>query len=267
MKKRYSIHEVAELLGISTDAIRLYEKSGLVIPLRNEKNGYRYYVGEQIQRIMGISLYRKLNVGIAEIKDLLEVSDFTTMVSAFEGFIEKREEEIKILQNRLGKLKVMKNHMTEIQRGVGEYSVKELAKRYTKQINTTGVWEYEKMKKIVSTELFSFGNICYYLRRDNAGNDNIESFDFTIRNPMTELCMEQIKIEDMVFSPECNCIYTVYAVTTHEEMKWDFQELFSYAEKQGYQCTGEVFSFYVYSLISDNKTVNYYEIYVPILLQ
>ncbi len=35
--KRYSIHSVAELLGISADAIRLYEKEGLVKPLRDEK--------------------------------------------------------------------------------------------------------------------------------------------------------------------------------------------------------------------------------------
>lgn len=52
--KRYSIHSVAELLGISADAIRLYEKEGLVSPMRDESNGYRYYGNEQIHRIMGI---------------------------------------------------------------------------------------------------------------------------------------------------------------------------------------------------------------------
>lgn len=52
--KRYSIHSVAELLGISSDAIRLYEKEGLVSPMRDESNGYRYYGNEQIHRIMGI---------------------------------------------------------------------------------------------------------------------------------------------------------------------------------------------------------------------
>ncbi len=265
MKKKFSIHEVAQLLGISTDAIRLYEKSGLVTPLRNEKNGYRYYEGEQIKRIMGISLYRKLNVGIAEIKELLEVSDFATMVSAFEGFIEKKEEEIKILQNRLGKLKVMKTHMKEIQEGMGKYCVKELAKRYIKQINTTGDWEYEKMKDIISTELFSFGNMCYYAAHHSEGKDNIQSFQFAIREPMIELCMEQIKRENMVFCPECNCIYTVYAVKTYEEMQRDLQELFSYAEEQGYQCTGEVYSFYVYSLVNEGNMADFYEVYAPIL--
>ena len=59
------IHEVAALLNISTDAIRLYEKEGLVTPTRNPENGYRYYNTEQIHRIMGICLYRRLHVSIA----------------------------------------------------------------------------------------------------------------------------------------------------------------------------------------------------------
>ena len=71
---QYTIHEVAGLLNISTDAIRLYEKEGLVTPTRNPENGYRYYNTEQIHRIMGICLYRRLHVSIAEIKRLLAVS-------------------------------------------------------------------------------------------------------------------------------------------------------------------------------------------------
>ena len=34
---QYTIHEVAALLNISTDAIRLYEKEGLVTPTRGKR--------------------------------------------------------------------------------------------------------------------------------------------------------------------------------------------------------------------------------------
>ena len=74
--KRYSIHSVAELLGISADAIRLYEKEGLVSPMRDESNGYRYYGNEQIHKIMGIYLYRQINVGLSEIKRLFGIDSF-----------------------------------------------------------------------------------------------------------------------------------------------------------------------------------------------
>ena len=88
---QYTIHEVAALLNISTDAIRLYEKEGLVTPTRNPENGYRYYNTEQIHRIMGICLYRKLHVSIAEIKRLVEVSTLEDISDGFSGFIDSRK--------------------------------------------------------------------------------------------------------------------------------------------------------------------------------
>ena len=78
IKTRYTIHDVAALLGISPDAIRLYEKEGLVFPLRDPNNGYRYYEFAQIHRILGISLYRQLGVGIAEIRVLSEQTKQST---------------------------------------------------------------------------------------------------------------------------------------------------------------------------------------------
>ena len=76
MKTQYTIHDVAARLGISADAIRLYEKEGLVEPERNPQNGYRYYGFDQIHKIMGISLYRQLDVGIAEIREILSDQNF-----------------------------------------------------------------------------------------------------------------------------------------------------------------------------------------------
>lgn len=40
---KYSISEIAELLGISPVSVRNYEKSGLIMPERNNTNNYRQY--------------------------------------------------------------------------------------------------------------------------------------------------------------------------------------------------------------------------------
>ena len=80
---QYTIHDVSALLGISADAIRLYEKEGLVEPLRNPANGYRYYTFDQIHRIMGIALYRQLGVGLAEIGELLKHQTFPASATNF----------------------------------------------------------------------------------------------------------------------------------------------------------------------------------------
>ena len=42
MADKYRIGEVAKLLGVTTSAIRFYEKMGMVKPEKNVENGYRY---------------------------------------------------------------------------------------------------------------------------------------------------------------------------------------------------------------------------------
>ena len=42
-KIAYSVGEMAEYFGISRDTLRLYDKMGILSPMKNENNGYRVY--------------------------------------------------------------------------------------------------------------------------------------------------------------------------------------------------------------------------------
>ena len=50
MKDSYTIHEIAALYGVGPDALRYYEKLGLIRPRRAE-NGYRIYDLNDIYRL------------------------------------------------------------------------------------------------------------------------------------------------------------------------------------------------------------------------
>ncbi len=50
MKDSYTIHEIAELYNIGPDALRYYERLGLVRP-RRAQNGYRIYDLNDIYRL------------------------------------------------------------------------------------------------------------------------------------------------------------------------------------------------------------------------
>lgn len=66
----YKIKELAELYGIHTNALRFYEKKGL-LPSRRLENGYRIYGEEERALLQRILLYRAMNFTIADIKELL----------------------------------------------------------------------------------------------------------------------------------------------------------------------------------------------------
>ncbi len=70
----YSLKIVAETLGVHPQAIRLYEREGLITSVRTE--GERYYSGQQIERLRVIvRLRQELGVNLAGIEVILNLRD------------------------------------------------------------------------------------------------------------------------------------------------------------------------------------------------
>lgn len=68
----YTIHELAELAGVSTRTLRWYDQIKLLRPYRTGENGYRYYSGDEVDRLQQILFYRAIGVELAEIRKLLD---------------------------------------------------------------------------------------------------------------------------------------------------------------------------------------------------
>lgn len=68
-QKVFKINELAKLFNVSTDIIRYYEKQGLITPIRNEENNYRYYTIEDVKKLMMIRELLGLNFSLEQIKD------------------------------------------------------------------------------------------------------------------------------------------------------------------------------------------------------
>ena len=66
------INEVEAAVGVTKKNIRFYEEEGLVTPGREPGNGYRSYSQADVERLRRIKLLRKLDVPLAEIRELLE---------------------------------------------------------------------------------------------------------------------------------------------------------------------------------------------------
>ena len=70
MKDSYTIHEIASLYGVGPDALRYYERLGLVKPRRGE-NGYRIYDLNDIYRLTIIRDLRSLGFSMERIGEYL----------------------------------------------------------------------------------------------------------------------------------------------------------------------------------------------------
>lgn len=65
------INEVEAAVGITKKNIRFYEEEGLIAPGREPGNGYRSYSQADVERLQRIKLLRKLDVPLADIREML----------------------------------------------------------------------------------------------------------------------------------------------------------------------------------------------------
>lgn len=97
MNKYYTIGQLAQLAGISTKALRVYECKGLLLPERNEENGYRMYGEESVKTLEKIQLMKYLDFSLEQIADFLQLYENVSrenMLLEQKRLLEKKKEQL-----------------------------------------------------------------------------------------------------------------------------------------------------------------------------
>ncbi len=265
MEKKYTIQEVAELLQIDVDTIRLYEKEDLVAPMRDSKYGTFYYNFSQIHRIMGINLYQQIDVGYDEIRHLLSLSSFKEVSGEYAAYISETERQIAHLQQRVEKLRFMHDHLDTLARGIDSCEIRDMPEFYLMYGHPASTVSYLQLKEVFHSPLFSFGNFCYSLKKGEGGYYDIDAIQLSVRTPMFDICPWKVDRSAFPVVKSRPSIYTVaHAPISDDATGWDMEGVLSFASKAGVKCLPDAYAFYVYSLQQGGDINDFYELYVPI---
>ena len=66
MEKKWIIGEMAKLFDVSADALRYYEREGLLAASRQQENNYRRYSYDDLLVLMDILFYRRMEVPVRD---------------------------------------------------------------------------------------------------------------------------------------------------------------------------------------------------------
>ena len=158
----------------------------------------------------------------------------------------------------------MKRHIENVHRGIDRYEVKELPARYVVFANETGRVKYGEIKEIFNHPAFSYGNMCYHIVKDGEGY-RADSLQFVVREPMLNISPLNGVKDKLKKYESAECLYTIKSFDEKVvDIEWNFLSMFEYAREQGWECAGNVYAFYIYSLMSGENIRDYYEIYIPL---
>jgi len=87
---KYTINKIAKLDGISTHALRHYDKLGLLSPVRMDSNSYRIYSQNEIDRLQLILFHCELGVPLEEINAILSSRGYDVLLDILPVLAAKR---------------------------------------------------------------------------------------------------------------------------------------------------------------------------------
>ena len=150
--KKININEVEQLTGVSKRNIRFYEKEGLIVPERNEVNGYREYREADVRRIKLIRMFRMLDMPLEKISSVLDNEcSLETAVSEQKKHLEQQAQELQLAIQFCDRLKNQELQMLDV-----DSCLYEMGKSGTRGFFQAWVDDYKKIKELNKGRDFTF---------------------------------------------------------------------------------------------------------------
>ena len=94
MSSQLLIGEIAKQFGLSTQAIRYYEKLGLIESPQRSNKGYRIYSSATVERLHSIQYAQKFGLSLNQIKELLAVENWQDSSITLSTMLEERLQDL-----------------------------------------------------------------------------------------------------------------------------------------------------------------------------
>ena len=131
----FTVKQLSELAGITRRTLHYYDEIGLLKPTRVSANGYRYYGEESLLRLQQILLYRKLDMPLEDIRQILERPGFDAL-SALQSHQVELRKRVTHLERMIKTVEQTINHLE----GKQDMSHKQLFEAFSEEQQA----EYEK---------------------------------------------------------------------------------------------------------------------------
>lgn len=91
-----------------------------------------------------------------------------------------------------------------------------------------------EIKTLFQSPVFSFGNFCYHLQKEEGETYQSQTLEFVIQKKMLELSPWKQEAESLPIQKGSRCLYTVKTSPGHAA--WDLSDMEQYAKENGLSC-------------------------------
>jgi DNA-binding transcriptional MerR regulator len=243
---KYTIGDFSKILGITVDTLRLYEKCGIVKPIKNKENNYRYFNDLDARNLLLSKWYRSMEISLNDVTNLVNNPTIEKITQKIKETELDLKEKIKMNTLLLNKISKIKKDIIEIQYSLYQFKIKKLPGIYRlKQTDKDSLLENNSLKDVANSWINSFPYSFHSCRLDKKSffeenylnynwglaifEDEMQYFDLTI-NDATEYISAQTYLS------------TILLATDSEEYlsKSSIQFIIDYLSQNNYTVVGDI---------------------------
>ncbi len=267
-KNKYLIGDVANLMGLSRDTLRYYEKRGILTSEKGE-NGYRYYTDQDISKMVGVLYQRKMDIGLSDMEQLWTCDGTLDKLNEITNVrLEEERLALRKHEQTIARLQVTQRDCENFLHHLNQSTLQNFPDAYV-------IVPHSDMKE--SVELW------FRYAKEYDGLDMMYMFDeYSWERRGETLCTEfrnsqlilHRNLKDMVdypipehTTPVTNpalCVSAYYISENRTPSADAIRPMIEWAEKQGLMVSRQLYSTFAFQGTQSGQKVYYQQIYLPV---
>lgn len=265
---KYLIGDVANLMGLSRDTLRYYEKRGILSSQRGE-NGYRYYTDQDISRLISILYQRKMDIGLRDMETLwASENSIDDLTAIMDSRLKEEDQTIRLHQQNIARLQLTKTDCEDIRRNLGQISLQDFPSAYiivphTSFSGSVEHW-FQYSKRYPGLDMmYTFSEFSWSRTEDTIHTEHKNS----------QLVLYE-SLKDYVDYPITNntpktprsmlCVTSCCACRSITPSPDDLLPMITWAEKQGFMVSQHFYSTYASHGRMDGLDTCFVKIFIPV---
>lgn len=155
MKKYYSIRKLSDMIDVSAQTLRNWEKSGKLIPDYKTSSGYRYYSQEQVDTITGnkTNIKSRIIIGYCRVSSAKQKDDLERQVQNVKAYLLAQGKPFEIIEDIGSGINYNKKGLLELFQKVIDHKVEKIVVLYKDRLLRFGYELFENIAKSYGTSI------------------------------------------------------------------------------------------------------------------
>lgn len=268
MYQKYSIGTMANLLGISAEAIRYYESKNIIRPIRDPETGYRYYNTWDFHMLLRARHYQNYGFSLEEVADLFRSQDLLDIRDQMKAQEDGIQKEIVRQMNLLKRIRQSQEMLADAQSSIGQYRIGQRPGIY--RMNTQKNYTLFKDKKdldLVSQwtekEPFVYSCALFYEEDMKKGTGDFE-FGLGLNEEYAPFLGVE-KTEKVQYYPPCLCVHTCVPSRSSKYLSVEsLKDGMEYLRENNLDLKGDVVTQVVCMTKPEEEYFNWHIVWFPI---